>query len=106
MSTNRNTLEQQIENAREEIRQRENKVKKLLQQQKDEDRKARTKRLIERGAILESLIDDAVILNNEQIKMLLQAVLSTAVARDKLTKFSTNNTAEIEKKATHEADAP
>ena len=54
MSTNRNTLEQQIENAREEIRQRENKVKKLLQQQKDEDRKARTKRLIERGAILES----------------------------------------------------
>ena len=106
MSTNRNTLEQQIENAREEIRQRENKVKKLLQQQKDEARKARTKRLIERGAILESLIDDAIILNNEQIKVFLQAVLSTAVARDKLSEFFTNNTAEIEETAMHEEDTP
>ena len=55
-----------------EIQQLENRRKQLLQQQKEQDRKARTKRLIERGAILESLIPNAAMLTNEQIKVFLE----------------------------------
>lgn len=54
-----------------------------MQQQKEHDRKARTKRLIERGAILESLIGNAEALSNEEIKALLQTVLASAPASEK-----------------------
>lgn len=43
-------------------------------------RKLRTRRLIERGAILESLIPNPEILSNEQIKALLKAALAHAQA--------------------------
>ena len=66
----RRTLEELIEIAREEARQKENRVKALLQRQKEQERKARTKRLIERGAMLESRIEGAETLTNDQIGML------------------------------------
>jgi len=71
---------EKIESIQEEIRQLENQKRKLLQQQKEQERKARTKRLIERGAILESLIEGAEALTNEQIKSLLAAALNTEPA--------------------------
>ena len=71
------TLTEQIELAKEDIKQHENKLKLLNQKQKEQERKDRTRRLIERGAILESLIDGAADLNNERIKAILQAALSS-----------------------------
>jgi len=70
----------EIESIQEEIRQLENQKRKLLQQQKEQERKARTKRLIERGAILESLIDGVETLSNEQIKSLLAVALNSESA--------------------------
>jgi len=70
MSTTKTTT-QRIESLQEKIQQLENEKKRLLNVQKAADRKVRTKRLIERGAILESLIDHADTLTNEQIKSFL-----------------------------------
>ena len=71
------TLTEQIELAKEDIKKHENALKLLNQKQKEQERKDRTKRLIERGAILESLIDGAETLDNERIKTILQTALSS-----------------------------
>ena len=71
------TIAEQIANAKEDIKQSGNRLKLLNQKQKEQERKDRTKRLIERGAILESLIDGAAELDNEQIKAILQTALSS-----------------------------
>ncbi len=70
-------INEQIAKAEEEIRQLQNKKKKLLNQKKNEERKIRTHRLVERGAILESLLEQPEQYTNEQIKGLLEAVLRT-----------------------------
>lgn len=64
----------------EQIRQLEEQRKQLIQKQKQEERNARTKRLIERGAILERLIMGADTLSNEQIKTLLEKTVETLFA--------------------------
>ena len=69
------TTTERISNIQVQIQQLENERKRLMQQQKEAERKARTKRLIERGAILESLLTDAENLTNEQIKTLLEKAL-------------------------------
>ncbi len=79
--TERRTLTEMIEIAREEARQKENRVKVLLQRQKEQDRKVRTKRLIERGAILESMIDEPAALTNTQVKCFLEKTIKTEFAR-------------------------
>ena len=77
----------QIAKAEEEIRQLQNRRRKLLNQKKDEERKARTHRLIERGAILESLLEEPEQYTNEQIKHVLEAVLRTPQAKEFLRKI-------------------
>ena len=72
----------QIAKAEEEIRQLQNRRRKLLNQKKDEERKARTHRLIERGAILESLLEEPEQYTNEQIKHVLETVLRTPQAQE------------------------
>jgi len=69
------SYDEKIESVKEKISQLENQKKKLLIQQKEHDRKARTHRLIERGALLESLIDNAETLTNDEIKSILQIAL-------------------------------
>ena len=91
MSKSKFTVAEQIANAREEIKQKENRVKKLLLQQKEQDRKARTKRLIERGAILESLIAGAETHTNEEIKTLLQKIFATPYASKMINAFVAEN---------------
>lgn len=73
--------DQQIAVTEEKIRQLQNRKKKLLNQKSEEERKARTHRLIERGAILESLLNELEQYNNEQIKGLLTIALQSAEAR-------------------------
>jgi hypothetical protein len=60
----------------EQIAQLENRRRELLQKSKAQERKARTKRLIERGALLESLIDGADELTNEQFKRLIEKMMN------------------------------
>ena len=78
MSTTTNV---KIENIKTKIEQLENERKRLVGLQKQADRKARTKRLIERGAILESFIPDPAVLTNDQIKLLLEKTITTESAK-------------------------
>ena len=76
----RKTTADKIEEAKAKITQYENHMKQLVQKQKSEERKARTKRLIERGAIFESLIPNADALTNEQVKTFLIKTMQTDFA--------------------------
>jgi uncharacterized coiled-coil DUF342 family protein len=60
-----------LADAEREIEQGENKIKRLTQSLSAETRKARTRRLIERGAIAESFIPNAETLTNDEFKDLL-----------------------------------
>jgi len=53
------------------IRQSENQIKRLQQSLSAQERKARTRRLIERGAIAESFIENAAELTNDEFKTVL-----------------------------------
>lgn len=79
-------INNQIERTTKEIRQLENRAKRLEQSQSQLARKARTRRLIERGAILESLIPEAETLTNEQIQFVLLAAFHTTEAVEALKK--------------------
>lgn len=50
----------------------------------EKERKVRTHRLIERGAILESLIENPLDFTNDELKILLEKILSSDVARYQL----------------------
>ena len=76
------TLNERIAETKEKISQYENQVKRLIQQQKQAERKARTHRLIERGALLESLIDGAEALTNEDVKAILTVALKSEAAHE------------------------
>jgi len=56
----------------EQIAQLNNRKKQEIQKHKADERKARTRRLIERGAIVESFIPNSETLTGEQVKTLLQ----------------------------------
>lgn len=80
-------ISEKIAKAEEEIKQLQNKRRKLLNQQKSEERKARTRRLIERGAILESFLEHPEQYENEQIKGLLMIALRSEQAQEYLRKI-------------------
>ena len=65
---------QEIEKAEREIEQDENKIKRMTQSLSTQQRNARTKRLIERGAIVEKFIPNAETLTNDEVKTILAEV--------------------------------
>lgn len=83
MATEKNeTINAKIEKTKIEIQQLENRAKRLTQAHSQLERKARTRRLIQRGAILEGFIPDAETMTNEQIQtVLLAAFHTTAVIK-------------------------
>jgi hypothetical protein len=70
------TINEKITEAEAEIVKLQNQKKRLIQQYKEQERKDRTRRLIERGAIAESLIDGAETLTNEEFKSVLESALN------------------------------
>ena len=96
------TTTEKIESVKAEIRQLENRKKSLQQEYKVWERKARTKRLIERGAILESLVEGSAIFSNEQIKAFLERIISSEYARNVLAELKGQATAPA---TTNPADA-
>ena len=80
-------FDEQIAKAEEQIRQLNNKKKRLISEQKQAERKKRTKRLIERGAILESVIGNAEDFSNEQLQTLLIEIFSSENVRAKVKNF-------------------
>lgn len=82
---------EKIAKTEEEIRQLQNKKKKLLNEKKAAERKARTRRLIERGAVLESLVEQPEQYDNGQIKSLLETALRTPQAQEFLRQSGAHN---------------
>ena len=62
-------LKAQQEKVKTEIRQLENRQKILLNRKTDAERKARTRRLIEGGAVLESIFPAVTAMTGEEVKM-------------------------------------
>ena len=82
------TKTEKIAGIEEQIQQLENQKKRLIQEQKAQERKDRTKRLCKRMGLLESLLPDTIPLTDEQFKTFLEkAVLSDYIRRilDRLT---------------------
>ena len=70
-------IKDKIDDTEERLRQEKNQEKKILKQDIVKRRKERTHRLITRGAILESLIENAEELTDEEIKILLEEATKT-----------------------------
>ena len=67
-------LKNQQEKVKTEIRQLENRQKILLNRKTDAERKTRTRRLIEHGAILESIFPAISDMTGEEVKAFLSAI--------------------------------
>lgn len=65
-------LEEQQKSVQAEIKQLENRQKILLNRKHKEERRERTHRLIEQGAILESVFPEIATMTGEQVKAFLQ----------------------------------
>ena len=91
-------LKESIEKSKTEIRQGENLVNQLKKENVVLESKQRTRRLIQRGAILESMIREADNLTNEQIKKMLHKAfsLSQAILREMADGFRAENAVAVE----------
>jgi len=72
---------EKIESIQTEIQQLENQRKRLLQAEKEQERKDRTKRLCKRAGLLESLLPDTISLTDEQFKIFLEKTIITEHSR-------------------------
>ena len=77
-------IKDKIDDTEERLRQLKNQEKKILKQDIVKRRKERTHRLITRGAILESLIENAEELTDEEIKILLAEAIKTKEFKETL----------------------
>ena len=77
-------IKDKIDDTEERLRQLKNQEKKILKQDIIKRRKDRTHRLIIRGAILESFIENAEALTDEEIKILLEEATKTKEFKEKL----------------------
>jgi flagellar biosynthesis/type III secretory pathway chaperone len=75
MSTRKSTTEK-IESVRTQKQQLENQIKRLLQQQRKEERKERDRRYYERGKHVESLVSGADSMTNEQFYKIIEKALN------------------------------
>jgi hypothetical protein len=78
---------ERIANVENEIKALENQRKRLIQQQKEQERKERTNRLCRRGGYLESRISETVMLTDEQFHSFIEGTLLTPFARKILNGF-------------------
>lgn len=80
-------IDDEIQSTKQQIEQLTHRQDRLVSKLKVEERKKRTRRLIERGAILESVIGNATDFSNEQIQALLIEVFSSEFARSAVEKL-------------------
>ena len=77
-------IKDKIDDKEERLRQLKNQEKNILKQDIVKRRKERTHRLITRGAILESLIENAEELTDQEIKILLEEATKTKEFKETL----------------------
>lgn len=80
-------IDDEIQATQTKIEQLTHRQDRLISKLKIEERKKRTRRLIERGVILESVIGNAEDFSNKQIQALLIEVFSSEFARSAVEKL-------------------
>ena len=75
------TRAEKIEGLKEEITQHQNQIKRLLQAQRAQDRKDRTRRLCERMGLFESMLPDTITLTADHFKAFLEKAILTEQSR-------------------------
>ena len=87
------TKTEKITSIEEEIRQLENRRRQLVQEQKAQERKDRTKRLCRRMGLFESLLPDTIPLTEEQFKTYLEKTVAAEHSRRILDELTAQNAA-------------
>lgn len=87
------TKSEKIADIEMQIAQLENRQKKLIQEQKLQERKDRTKRLCKRMGLFESLLPDTIPLSEEQFKTFLEKTVTTEHSRRILDGLTAQNAA-------------
>ena len=80
-------IEEKILMADEEIKQLQNKRKKLISQQKQEERKKRDRRLYEKGAVFESIFTESKNLTKDEFYQLVTSLIRKEEANIKILKI-------------------
>ena len=80
-------IEEKILMADEEIKQLQNKRKKLISQQKQEERKKRDKRIYEKGAVFESIFTESKNLTKDEFYQLIISLIRKEEANLKILKI-------------------
>lgn len=87
------TKTEKITSIEEEIRQLENRRRQLVQEQKAQERKDRTKRLCRRMGLFESMLPDTITLTDEQFKTFLEQTVAAEQSRRILDELTALNAA-------------
>ena len=80
-------IEEKILMADEEMKQLQNKRKKLISQQKQEERKKRDKRIYEKGAVFESIFTESKDLTKDEFYQLITSLIRKEEANLKILKI-------------------
>ena len=80
-------IEEKILMADEEIKQLQNKRKKLISQQKQEERKKRDRRIYEKGAVFESIFIESKNLTKDEFYQLITSLIRKEEANLKIQKI-------------------
>ena len=80
-------IEEKILMSDEEIKQLQNKRKKLISQQKQEERKKREKRIYEKGAVFESIFTESKDLTKDKFYQLITSLIRKEEANLKILKI-------------------
>jgi hypothetical protein len=88
---NRRTLEEQIEMAQKELKEREARVKELLGRQRSKTDKERTHRLCKRGGYIEKVLPGVIVITDEQFETFVKETLLTGYAEKVLMRLTKAN---------------
>ena len=80
-------IDEKILMAEEEIKQLQNKRKKLISQQKQEERKKRDRRLYEKGGVFESIFTESKDLTKDEFYQLITSLIRKEEANIKIQKI-------------------
>jgi len=94
------TRAEKIESIENEMRQLENKRKQLLQAQKEQERKDRTRRLCKRMGLFESMLPDTITLTDEQFQTFLEKTVANDYGRRTLAAITAQTAAAAVPQAT------
>jgi len=90
------TEQKKIKSMEEQIVQMKNRKQQLLQRYQNRDRKARTHRICKRGALLEKIQPETINLTDAQIETLLEKVLLTDFANNRIKEMQSEKSSPAE----------